>query len=251
MKKVADSRRRRGVKRISNLIYEGSGGIHIVVVVSNVSLVLKGMSSPCFVPSWLISKPFPAIHDAPCSSSSWLHHVNISLDLSMKMVAVFTSSWWCQMYLRSYLWRGLWIADSSSLRWCRTYLWSYLSWRGLRIADSQCRGGVKHISGLIYEGGCGFRRGMRQCISGLIYEDSFRFMSLRWCQTYLWSYLWRRLRIQKRVAESHHRGGVKCIYYYFLYSVDCIYLMFAILIVFYFLSRKRNLMTMSLGSVPT
>ena len=51
MKKVADSRRRGGVKRISGLIYEGSGGIHIVVVVSNVSLVLKGMSSPCFVPS--------------------------------------------------------------------------------------------------------------------------------------------------------------------------------------------------------
>ena len=51
MKRVADSRRRLGVKRISGLIYEESGGIHIVVVVSNVSLVLKGMSSPCFVPS--------------------------------------------------------------------------------------------------------------------------------------------------------------------------------------------------------
>ena len=40
MKRVADSRRRRGVKGISGLINEESGGIHIVLVVSNISSVL-------------------------------------------------------------------------------------------------------------------------------------------------------------------------------------------------------------------
>ena len=293
---------------------------------------------PCFVLSWLICKPFPAIHDAPCWSSFWLRHINVSLDSSMKTVAVFTSLWWYQTYLWSYLWRRLWIqkrvvvsmkrvADShrrlgvkrisgliyeesggihivvvvSNISWkvCHhhvlyhldwspnpsqpftmhlvqvppgcitsTYLWTYL-WRWLRY--SHRHGGVKCISGLIYEEGCGLqihrRCGGVERISGLIYHEEgcglrihivvvvsnifLILSSLRWCRTYLWSYLWRRMWIQKRDAESHHCGGVKCIYYYFLYSVDCIYSTFAILIVFYFLSRKQNLMTMSLGSVPT
>ena len=74
--KVADSRRRRGVKRISGLIYEDGCGIHIVVVVSNVSLVLS------------MKRVADSRRRRGVKGIS-------GLILSMKRVVVFTSSWWC------------------------------------------------------------------------------------------------------------------------------------------------------------
>ena len=215
------SHRRGGIKHIFGLIYEGGCGFR-----RGLWYLWRGLQTLVVV---LV--------------------LNVSLVLSMKRVVVFTSSWWCQTYLWSWkvchhhvLYHLDWSPNPSQPFTMHlvqvppgcitsTYLWTYL-WRWLRY--SHRHGGVKCISGLIYEEGCGLQI-HRRCsgverISGLIYHKEgcglrihivvvvsniFLVLSIMkrvadcgftmwwWCQTYFWSYLWRRMWIQKRDASMY------------------------------------------------